>query len=151
MCLYEPDKKILISGDHILFDISPNISFWPGAENPLKDYLSSLDKVYPLEVELVLPGHRRTYNNHRERIKELQEHHQARLQEILYALEGGDKTAYDIAPYIKWDIAHDSWETFPILQKWFAFGETIAHLKFLEEKEVIRKKNQGNIIFYSLD
>ena len=45
MCLYEPDKKILISGDHILFDITPNITCWPELENALKAYLESLEKV----------------------------------------------------------------------------------------------------------
>jgi len=58
MCLYEPDKKIFVSGDHILADITPNISTWNELANPLKEYLSSLDKVYPLDVSLVLPGHR---------------------------------------------------------------------------------------------
>ncbi|GAI37601.1 unnamed protein product, partial [marine sediment metagenome] len=46
MCLYEPDKKIFISGDHILSDITPNISLFSNEENPLKEYLISLDKVY---------------------------------------------------------------------------------------------------------
>ena len=47
MCLYEPAKKILISGDHILFDITPNITNWPNIENTLQEYLLSLDKIYP--------------------------------------------------------------------------------------------------------
>jgi len=27
-CLYEPEKKILVAGDHILIDITPNIQCW---------------------------------------------------------------------------------------------------------------------------
>jgi len=50
MCLYEPDRKILIAGDHILIDITPNIQCWSDDENPLKEYLASLDKVDKLEV-----------------------------------------------------------------------------------------------------
>jgi len=47
-CLYEPDKKILVSGDHILQDITPNIQCWLDDKNPLKSYLKSLDKVFDL-------------------------------------------------------------------------------------------------------
>jgi len=83
MCLYEERAKILISGDHILFDITPNITRWPELENSLGEYLTSLEKVNTLDVELVLPGHRFIMNNHRERIKELQEHHKRRLDEVL--------------------------------------------------------------------
>jgi glyoxylase-like metal-dependent hydrolase (beta-lactamase superfamily II) len=58
-CLYEPDKKILVAGDHILIDITPNIQCWSDTDNHLKHYLASLDKVHKLPVDLVLPGHRR--------------------------------------------------------------------------------------------
>jgi glyoxylase-like metal-dependent hydrolase (beta-lactamase superfamily II) len=149
-CLYEPDKKILFTGDHILFDITPNISYWPGEDNPLKEYLSSLEKVYPLDVDLALPGHRGIQNNHRKRIKELQQHHEARIKEILSALKDGDKTCFEIAPYVKWDIVADSWEMFPTPQKWFALGETIAHARYLESKGIVHKKTRGDVFTYSL-
>ena len=148
MCLYEPDKKILISGDHILFDITPNITCWPEMENSLKKYLASLEKVYHLDVNLVLPGHRSMLDNHRKRIKELQEHHHSRLNEVLSALAEGDKAAWEIAPCITWDIKVSSWEEFPAVQKWFAMGETIAHIHYLEGKgKICNKKRDGKIIY----
>ena len=140
-----------MSGDHILIDITPNITYWPELENSLKHYLENLEKVYPLDVSLVLPGHRSIWNDHRKRIEELQEHHQDRLNEVLSALEGGDKTAWEVAPCITWDIEFDSWEQFPTTQKWFAIGETIAHLHYLEEDGSIRKKTTNDHkILYSL-
>ena len=150
MCLYEANKKILISGDHILFDITPNITVWPEMENPLKDYLVNLEKVYPLEVKLVLPGHRRIWNNHQGRIRELQQHHQTRLSEIISALREEDKTAFQIAPYITWDVDYPSWEKFPAPQKWFAVGETLAHLKYLEEDGRLQRKTKAGKIVFSL-
>ena len=150
MCLYEVNRKILVSGDHILFDITPNITFWPRVKNSLKQYLESLEKVYSLDVNLVLPGHHRIWDNHRRRIRELQEHHQVRLKEVLSALEDGEKTAFEIAPYASWDIGYSSWELFPASQKWFAVGETIAHLKYLEEEAMIRRKTCGDKIVFSL-
>lgn len=150
MCLYEPTKKILISGDHILLDITPNITFWPEMDNSLKEYLANLDKVYALDVDLVLPGHRNIWNNHRRRITELQEHHQARLNEILSALAEGEKTAFQIAPYVSWDIDYGSWELFPPSQKWFAVGETIAHLEYLEKNKMIERRTKEQKILFSL-
>jgi glyoxylase-like metal-dependent hydrolase (beta-lactamase superfamily II) len=58
-CLYEQEKKILVAGDHILIDITPNIQCWSEIQNPLKSYLASLDLVRDLDVDLALPGHRR--------------------------------------------------------------------------------------------
>jgi len=143
MCLYEPDRKILVSGDHILFDITPNISFWRDFDNSLKEYLTSLEKTYSLDVRLILPGHRSIMTDHRRRITELKEHHRARLDEIVSALKGGDKSAWEVASYIGWDMSYSSWELFPPAQKWFAFGETIAHLIFLEAEGRIRRKENG--------
>jgi glyoxylase-like metal-dependent hydrolase (beta-lactamase superfamily II) len=150
MCLYEASKKILVCGDHILFDITPNITHWDQLDNSLKHYLTNLEKVYKLDVDLLLPGHRRLMNDHRKRIKELQEHHRDRLKEALKALESGEKMAWDVAPYITWDIEFNSWQDFPSVQKFFAIGETIAHLDYLAADGKIRKETKNHKVMYSL-
>lgn len=143
MCLYEPNKKVFVAGDHILSDITPVIQLWSDEENPLKDYLASLDKVYELEVEIVLPGHRGILRKCGERIQELKHHHRRRLDEVLSILERGSKNAYQVASQMSWDISYDSWDLFPVLQKWFATGEATAHLKYLQEKGMIRREVGG--------
>jgi glyoxylase-like metal-dependent hydrolase (beta-lactamase superfamily II) len=149
ICLYEPRRKILISGDHLLNDITPNISCWSDQGNPLKLYFSSLDKIDQLEVDLVLPGHRRLFKDYHERIEQLREHHQKRNDEILLILAKGPKNALEVATEMSWDVNCDSWEEFPILQKWFSIGEAIAHLRYLEEKGlVIRKRESEKYIFF---
>jgi glyoxylase-like metal-dependent hydrolase (beta-lactamase superfamily II) len=148
MCLYEEDRKILFSGDHILFDITPNITRWPEFEDSLHNYLASLEKTYKLDVDLVLPGHRNIMKNHRKRIRELTEHHEQRLTEAFEAVNQGVATAWEIAPKISWDLVTPSWETFPSVQKWFAIGETIAHLKYLEFDGRIKSRNEKNRIVY---
>jgi glyoxylase-like metal-dependent hydrolase (beta-lactamase superfamily II) len=150
-CLYESGQKILISGDHILIDITPNIQCWTSQGNPLKNYLRSLDKVYGLEVDLVLPGHRRLFSNHRERIEELKRHHQNRLDEILMILKEGPKHAFQVAAEMTWDIEYKSWEKFPLQQKWFATGEAMAHLRYLEERGQIKGRKEEQIITYALE
>jgi glyoxylase-like metal-dependent hydrolase (beta-lactamase superfamily II) len=149
MCLYESDKKILLSGDHVLKDISPNISLWTDEINPLKDFLKSLDKIYEFDVDLVLPGHRSVFTDCRERIRELKRHHLERANEVMTILDEGCKDACQVAAQMHWDL-HDSWDLFPVTQKWFAAGEAIAHLKYLEGKQVVRKEIKDEKIVYLL-
>jgi glyoxylase-like metal-dependent hydrolase (beta-lactamase superfamily II) len=151
MCLYEPNKKIFVAGDHVLNDITPNIQLWSDDWNPLKEYLASLDKVYELDIELVLPGHRGIFKNCKERIKELKDHHQRRLDEIISILEESSKTAFQVASQMSWDIICDSWDLFPVSQKWFATGEAIAHLKYLKEERIIQREMLRQRMVFSLD
>jgi len=147
-CLYDEQKKILFAGDHILFDITPNISYWVELENSLKHYLINLDRVAKMDVQLLLPGHRRLLNNHRRRIEELKAHHSERLNEIMTQLEEGEKSVYEITPFITWDIKCDSFDDLPPQQKWFAFGETLAHVLYLEAEGKIKgHAHNGKIKF----
>lgn len=151
MCLYDRAKKLLLSGDHVLFDITPNIKVYPEMDNALKDYLDSLDKVYPLEVDLVLPGHRNFLKSLRARIDEIKEHHRRRLAECLAALERGAKTGFEIAPFVSWDMTYKSFSDFPPQQKWFALGEVMAHLQYLEAEKKVRQVQRDGQIAYSLN
>ena len=143
-CLYESDKRFIIAGDHILDDITPNIQCWTDEQNPLKYYLVSLDKVSALDVDLVLPGHRRLIKDHRTRIAELKQHHRNRLHEILNILQSGALSAFQIASKMTWDLKCESWDQFPVAQKWFATGEAISHLRFLKEEGNIGQETEGN-------
>lgn len=150
ICLYEPDKEIMIAGDHILIDITPNIQCWSDTQNPLKHYLASLEKVYSLKVDLTLPGHRRLIRDHRARIQELKHHHADRLTEVLYILKRGGMNAYQVASQMTWDIDSESWDRFPVAQKWFATGEAISHLRCLEEEGKLIRNASGKITLYAL-
>ena len=150
ICLYEPNNKILLSGDHIIGDITPTIQSWSDGLNPLHKYLLSLDKIYALDVEIVLPGHRCILTNCKERIRELKCHHQKRCSEILSILESGGRNAYQIASHMSWNVGYGSWDPFPDSQKWFATGEAIAHLQYLEGKQIIICERLDGKIIYSL-
>jgi glyoxylase-like metal-dependent hydrolase (beta-lactamase superfamily II) len=152
MCLYEPEVKIFFSGDHILNDITPNISRWAEAENedPLRQYLKSLDKIIPFDIDWVLPGHRTLFQNHRVRIQELKEHHETRAAEALSILKNGNQTGYQVASQMSWDITCKSWDDFPPAQKWFAGGETMAHLQYLQGQGKIVRELKGGKAFFRL-
>lgn len=150
MCLHEKDKKILISGDHILYKITPNISIWTDEYDALADYLKNLDKVGELEVNLVLPAHRIIFTDLKGRIEELKQHHDRRLNEVLKILARGSQNAYEIAAQMKWDLTYREFEDFPIPQKWFATGEALAHIKYLTSQGLVKVHQSPDKVLYSL-
>jgi len=144
ICLYEPSLKILISGDHLLPTITPHIAQFMENMDPLTDYLNSLERIEKLDVEVVLPAHEETFTNHRERIKQLKDHHNQRLMEILDGLEAGSLTAYTLASKVYWNVNYKSWDNFPPFQKHLALGETVAHLNLLEQKGLVKRITASN-------
>jgi glyoxylase-like metal-dependent hydrolase (beta-lactamase superfamily II) len=148
--LYEPEKKLFFSGDHVLGDITPNIQAWSDAHDPLATYLTSLEKAAELDVELCLPGHRSLIEDFGKRIEELVEHHRVRANEVISILTGQRKTAYQTAGEMTWDIVARSWEDFPIMQRWFATGEAIAHLRYIEGKGLVQRETvDGQVLYWS--
>jgi len=143
-CLYEPEEKILIAGDHILYDITPNITCWTDGENRLKAYMSSLDRVFAMDATLILPGHRSVFSDLQGRITELKRHHGKRVSEVASILEGGPLSVAQVAAKMHWDITCESWDAFPVAQKWFATGEAMAHLRYLEDEgRITREQSKG--------
>ncbi len=149
-CLYEAEKKIFIAGDHILKDITPGIQGRIDGENPLRDFLFSLDKVYALDIDRVLPGHRATFGNCKARIEEIKEHHDQRNREVLAILGQGSRNIYEVASRMTWNIDSDSWDSFPVVQSFFATGEAFAHLRYLEEDGLVTRKAEGQIAKYQI-
>ncbi|HTU00904.1 MAG TPA: MBL fold metallo-hydrolase [Candidatus Sulfotelmatobacter sp.] len=149
-CLYEPEAKIFISGDHILDGITPNISGWVCGPDTLGDFLGSLEKVRPYEIRVVLPAHRNLMRDHPRRIDELMEHHRARMDEVVAILGKGQQTAYQVASQMAWSIDCAYWEDFPMPQKWFATGEALSHLQHLERIGRIRQERRDRTVFFSL-
>jgi glyoxylase-like metal-dependent hydrolase (beta-lactamase superfamily II) len=150
VCLYDENEKIFVSGDHLLGGITPTIQGRFDQANPLGDYLESLDRVYQLEVNLVLPGHGDVFRNCRGRIDELRGHHEKRASEILALLEKGRDNVFNLASRMGWSIEGALWNDFPSFQKFLAVGETISHLKYLEETGLVTKETKGIELVYSL-
>ena len=149
ICLYEPDKKVLLSGDHILPKITPNIGVHPQSiENPLGRYLKSLQEMRQLDVALTLPGHDKPFTNLRLRIDEILHHHEVRNREILEAIGLKRKTAYAIAREITWG-DNSGWQDLPDFHKRMAIFETLAHLEMMAADNLLNKLPGKGIISYS--
>lgn len=152
MCLYDEGEETLFCGDHILFHITPNICRWPGVEDSLGEYLASLERVDALAVKTVLPAHRTAEHDLHRRVAELKAHHSTRIAEALATVRAcPGMTAYDIAGKMAWSIRCRSWAEFPVIQKFFAVGEAMAHLDYLETRgQVARERRGEKIVYYAV-
>lgn len=151
--LYEPHRKILFSGDHILAKITPNITFW-GFEygDALGTYLTNLEKLKKLEIRQIYSSHRYLIQDVDQRIEELKQHHQIRLNEAVQTLERHGKcTVRDITVNMHWDISAKNFDEFPRSQKWFAAGEAHAHLEHLRAQGICdMEKDEQGVLHYFL-
>ncbi|KNZ41613.1 MBL fold metallo-hydrolase [Acetobacterium bakii] len=151
LCLYEKKQEILFSGDHIIFDITPNITSWLENEDSLGAYLKSLEKIREMPVKYTFSAHRSAIGNCYSRINELIEHHEERLEEVLEIVNRLKiTTAYDTATKMAWSVKADNWNAFPPIQKVFAVGEASAHLEHLFFKGMLRRELTNEQYHYSL-
>ncbi len=132
--LYCAVLNLLISGDMVLPRISTNVSVFaiePEA-NPVQQYLDSLQKFSDLPADvLVLPSHGKPFRGLHTRISQLDEHHAARLTEVVEACVT-PQSAAQIVP-VMFPRALDAH------QLTFALGEALAHLHKLWFDGVLRR------------
>ena len=146
ICLYEENRRILFSGDHILPTITPNISIHvQSANNPLEDYISSLETVEKLDVDHVLPAHEFDIKELKRRILEIRDHHYERLDEMLKCVDAG-ATAWDVAGRVQWTTGTLA-DFDPFTQR-AAVGETLAHLEYLFEEGRLSKVKREEQLFW---
>lgn len=148
--LYERKHKLFFCGDHILDEITPNITFWGFKQDILATYFKSLKKVYEFEIDYLFTAHRKIIKDHHKRITELLSHHEERLKEILNILRDGRKTPVKIAASMHWNLSHKKWADFPSAQKWFASGEALSHLEHLVHIGLVERIDKGGVLSYGL-
>jgi glyoxylase-like metal-dependent hydrolase (beta-lactamase superfamily II) len=96
ICLHQPDRRLLISGDHLLGRVS--LYFDAGSTpDPVGEFLNSLDKVEKLDSRLALSGHGRPFTDVPGHITANRELVAQRLAAVRAALADGPLTAYEIA------------------------------------------------------
>lgn len=137
--LYCSDEAILISGDMLLPRISTNVSVHamePEA-NPVEQFLSSIRRFLPLPAEtLVLPSHGRPFRQLHERVRQLEAHHEERLDEVRALCARAPTSAADVVP-VMFRRELDSHQIF------FAFGEALAHLHVLWYAGEVRRERDA--------
>ncbi|MFZ4762629.1 MAG: MBL fold metallo-hydrolase [Alphaproteobacteria bacterium] len=125
-CLYDQKNKILIAADQLLPSISPNVSVFASepTANPLKYYLEGLADFFDVPDDvLILPSHGLPFYRAALRAKQIEQHHQERLQEIMDFV-AKPKHIYQITQQL-FKRPLDS------QQMNFALGEMLAHVNYL--------------------
>jgi glyoxylase-like metal-dependent hydrolase (beta-lactamase superfamily II) len=141
VCLYSPEHRYLISGDHLLQFITPNIGWHPGTDM-LAQYLESLARLENFDVDLVVPSHGRPFRGHRERIRETARHHENRCGEILQHVAREPRTAEGLVR-LMWP------RGLAPFHHHFAVFEILAHLEYLERRgEVIQQARNGGAAWW---
>jgi len=147
VCFFSDDRRLLISGDHVLPRITPNISaHTQQVANPLGDFLASLAKLEDLPADEVLPAHEYRFADLNSRLAELMDHHADRLDEIAQVLaDHPGSTAWEITLRLHWSRPWDEIQTFMQRQ---ANGETMAHLILLELDDRVRREGDQPARFF---
>jgi glyoxylase-like metal-dependent hydrolase (beta-lactamase superfamily II) len=143
VCFYRAETKKIFCGDHVIPQISPNVSYLPGGidENPLCSFLQSLQEVGRYEVDWAYPGHRDPFETFAQRTQELIAHHDSRLELMRHALILQPQTAYQVCRSTFGD-------RLTLHQLRFALSETIAHLIYLHEAGLVSRTEQNGSIHY---
>ncbi len=149
--LYEREKGYLFCGDHILGDITPNITYWTEEfGDSLGIYLKHLEYVKKLNVKNLYSSHRSLIKDINLRIDEIKNHHKKRLEETMAAVEKyGKVTVKDVTKNLHWDIKYEDFDDFPRPQKWFAAGEAHAHLEHLKTLGYLKEEEKGGLLYFS--
>jgi glyoxylase-like metal-dependent hydrolase (beta-lactamase superfamily II) len=147
ICFYEPNHRLMLTGDHVLPTITPNVSLHPQQQgNPLADYVASLRRLARIPVRMALPAHEYAFEDLPGRLREIEEHHKARLREMLNIIGNRPTTPYHVAKHTTWTIgSYDS------LSNWMqrsALTETLAHLEYLIWEGELDSFVQDRVLYY---
>lgn len=149
ICLYDEERGVLLTGDHILPGISPHVGAWSEADvDPLGKFLSSLRKVAALGAKSALPAHREPIADVNARVEELLEHHDEREALVLEALGNAWRSGGEIAAQLPWRRGRVTFENLPVTEKGFAVVETAAHLQHLLARGKVERREAPDIIRY---
>jgi glyoxylase-like metal-dependent hydrolase (beta-lactamase superfamily II) len=97
VCLHQPERRLLISGDHLLGRVSLyfDVGYTP---DPVGEFLRSLEVVEGLDARLALAGHARPFTDVQGHIQANRDLVARRLDAVRAALAGGGaQTAYELA------------------------------------------------------
>ena len=134
LCFYEPTKKYLFTGDHILAEAVPAICYHPqSGENPLGDYVISLSTLSEMEVRFVFPGHGPVFSGLGPKVDNILQAHHNRIIQIQHLMGVETKTGYELAQALLWPADGEMVEYAKLkpVEKRQAMLEILAYLQYL--------------------
>jgi glyoxylase-like metal-dependent hydrolase (beta-lactamase superfamily II) len=136
VCLHQADRRLLVSGDHLLGRVSLYFDYgW--TPDPVGEFLASLDRVESLDARLCLAGHGRTFADVHAHIEANRALVAERLERVRAAVaEHGPITAYDIVPLLHGE------ELSQLTAGWW-LPETLCYLRHLAVTGVVARADGG--------
>jgi glyoxylase-like metal-dependent hydrolase (beta-lactamase superfamily II) len=128
VCLHQPDRRLLLSGDHLLGRISLYYDYGYSAD-PAGEYLESLDIVDRLDSDLCLAGHARPFRDVRKKIEATRGTVLERIERVRACLDGVPKTPFDVVPQFLEDP-----DPSPMMLNW-GLNEVLVYLAHLETRD----------------
>jgi glyoxylase-like metal-dependent hydrolase (beta-lactamase superfamily II) len=131
VCLFQAERRLLISGDHLLGRVSLYFDYG-FTSDPVGEFLTSLETTDALNARLALSGHGRPFSD-------VREHHEAnrrlvreRLDAVLAGLADGPSTAWDLLPAVYG-------EGFQPASAAWALTKVLCYLTHLETTGAVRR------------
>ncbi|HEX9031262.1 MAG TPA: MBL fold metallo-hydrolase [Streptosporangiaceae bacterium] len=134
LCLHEETEDLLLTGDHVLPRISPNIGLQPHAAEPaLAAYLRSLELVAAYDSAEALPAHEYRFTGLANRVRVLLAHHERRCEEVIAILDRlGPATTWQVTRELSWS---RGWAAVTGFMRRAALAEAGAHLQYLVDSK----------------
>ena len=133
VCLFQRERRVLISGDHLLGRVSLYYDFGH-TPDPAGEFLSSLDVVDALDARLCLPGHGRTFTDVRAHVEANRTAVRERLERVREVIADGAAplTAFEAVPLVYGQ------PVTPMTANWW-LSETLAYLTHLEREGLAQR------------
>jgi glyoxylase-like metal-dependent hydrolase (beta-lactamase superfamily II) len=128
VCLHEPERGLLISGDHLLGRVSLYYDYGHSPD-PAGEFLASMDAIAELDSSLCLAGHARPFRDVAEHIEANRREVRMRIDRVRGALADGAKTPFEIVPILLGDPSPS-----PMMINW-GLSETLSYLAYLELRD----------------
>jgi glyoxylase-like metal-dependent hydrolase (beta-lactamase superfamily II) len=137
VCLFQPERRVLISGDHLLGRISLYFDYgW--TPDPVGEFLHSLDVVDDLDARLALSGHGRPFVDVRGHVDANRKLVGERLQAVQAGLAAGPRTAVELIAGVYEEPVTESNGTWLLTQ-------TLSYLRHLERNGRAVQQSDGEL------
>jgi glyoxylase-like metal-dependent hydrolase (beta-lactamase superfamily II) len=148
ICLLDPSQGVLLSGDHILGVVTPNVGLHPLLErNPMPGYLDSLEDLASREIAVTLPGHGPAIPDLPRVAADLTRRQLRRRDQILSLMTDVPQSAYELASQIWAEQGRRKWADMHRHLRRNAVGTLAAHLDVLAERGEVVCSDDGVVRF----
>jgi glyoxylase-like metal-dependent hydrolase (beta-lactamase superfamily II) len=151
VCLFEPTRGLLLTGDHLFAKAAPNVRLMSYSPiDTMGRYVASLEKIAALGADLALPAHGEPFAQVADRAGQVIRHQLDRRERLRTMMTPQPRTAYELAQVVWGPGARTTWDTFHPRLRRNAAMTLAAHLEQLaEDGEIARRESEDGVIGFA--